>query len=411
MVSSILASLISLQMVLAEGMVGRVFDRVIGIGNLGFLGLGDGPIVVGLTRLLLWALMFTLFFGVLTGFGARGSSSAVSGATAATGWASIFTKNQALVVSFILATIASIFMPVQVVLAVGGGWSTALALLLIGGPILGLGYVMWTKIPSKDVGETRGHVAIKLGISLLLFYILSAMRVHIGRLGASTKVSTVLGSSADFIEIGTWIVIAMIVWYIIRLFMVDGMTSSERDDHYERQGEHFRETVQGAVDRGKQRHHVKARGHQLRGALARIIEARRTARSLAHHLRGDLNGHQLDQAKHSAERLQKKCEGIVRFFEGAATRVHGDDQVRQSVHHLHSYAETLVHHVQTQIEDPLNGDDVNDFNRRHRAGVVGHLTGTNGVVDMLAWLRHHVDHMIREGRHDSGHAAPGSTPP
>ena len=161
--------LITVPAVLADviGTLGNVWDGIISVGSLSALGLSDGSVIIGLTRLLIWILMFAVFFAAMTGIKAPPFK--------------FFSRGQAGVVAAVIATISAIFLPDAVLGATGVGWATAIALILIGGPIIGLAYLLM-KIPEKGK-ETKWTVLIKLIICLLLFWILSAMKTHITNLG------------------------------------------------------------------------------------------------------------------------------------------------------------------------------------------------------------------------------------
>ncbi len=156
-----------------------VWDKILNIGYLGFLN--GGSAVVGFTRLMIWILCFTVFFAVQS---IKISVKARDGSITERPLLP-FNRNQSLTVAFVVATIAAVFMPASVLLATGSGWATAVALLLIGGPIVGLGYLMWN-LPGKDDAtgkpfpETKGHVMIKLVICALMLWILTAMKYHVG---------------------------------------------------------------------------------------------------------------------------------------------------------------------------------------------------------------------------------------
>ena len=100
---------------------------------------------------------------------------------------SFLNRNQSLVVAAILAIMTAVFLPIQVILAVGAGWGTAVAFLLIGGPIFGLMYILWnlTEWVTSDNKETRGTYFAKLILCMVLFWILAAMTHHIGKLGGT----------------------------------------------------------------------------------------------------------------------------------------------------------------------------------------------------------------------------------
>ena len=147
----------------------NVWEKIISVGNLSALGLSNDSVVLGLTRILIGILIFTIFFGVMTGL--KQSVAPFK----------FFSRGQAGVVAAVIAIIAAIFLPNAVLGATGVGWATAVALFLIGGPIVGLGYLAIT-FPGRG-NETKGTVFIKLILCLLLFWILSAMRTHISSIG------------------------------------------------------------------------------------------------------------------------------------------------------------------------------------------------------------------------------------
>jgi len=164
-------ALLSLPVVAAEsGILSNIWYKVLSIGNLTFLGLSDGSIVAAFVRLLVWLLLFTVFFAVLVGLGGAQGTAPMK----------FFNRGQAGIVAAIIATIGAIFLPAQVLLATGAGWATAVALLLIGGPVVGLG-VLLIRYPGQGQ-ETKMTVLIKLVLCLLLFWILTAMKFHVTRM-------------------------------------------------------------------------------------------------------------------------------------------------------------------------------------------------------------------------------------
>lgn len=167
----IVLSLLSIPFVAAEsGILSNIWYKVLSIGNLSFLGLSDGSIVAAFVRILIWVLLFTVFFAVITGLGGKDGTAPMS----------FFSKGQAGLIAAIIATIGAIFLPAQVLLATGVGWATAIALLLVGGPVVGIG-VLLMKYPGQGQ-ETKMTVLIKLVLCLLLFWILTAMKFHVTRM-------------------------------------------------------------------------------------------------------------------------------------------------------------------------------------------------------------------------------------
>jgi hypothetical protein len=166
-----LFTLLSIPFVAAEeSMLQNIWYKFLSVGNLSFLGLSDGSIVVAFTRLLIWIFVFTIFFAVITVFGGR------------TGTALGFlNRGQAMVVAFVIATITAIFIPAAVLLATGAGWATIVSLLLVGAPIVGIGFMIF-RIPGWMPGNPRVAIFLQFLLSILLLWILMVMKFHIGRM-------------------------------------------------------------------------------------------------------------------------------------------------------------------------------------------------------------------------------------
>jgi hypothetical protein len=150
-----------------------IWQKVLGVGNLSFLNITDGTAVTAITRILIWVLVFTIFFAVLLMLGGSGKDGKV-------GALGFLSRGQAGTVAGILATISAIFMPQSILLATGTGWATAISLLLIGTPVVGLGLLLYN-FPGKGK-DTKTTILIKIFVCLILYWILSAMRTHIATL-------------------------------------------------------------------------------------------------------------------------------------------------------------------------------------------------------------------------------------
>ncbi|MBU1111557.1 MAG: hypothetical protein ABIG93_01540 [archaeon] len=170
-----LLSLVSIPSVLAAPSIGSIWDTILRAGALEFLGVSSGYMVGAFIRILVWILIFTVFFAVLSAMGGDGKGG---------GWGfKWLKKNQAIVVAAVLATISAVAMPVNVLLAISAGWATAVSLILLGLPVVGIGYFLM-KWPGKDEKgnnlEDRGTLFMKVVICALLLWILGAMQYHIG---------------------------------------------------------------------------------------------------------------------------------------------------------------------------------------------------------------------------------------
>ncbi len=164
--------LLSLPSALADvsGTLSNVWNRILGVGRLEFLGLSEGTAIVAFTRILIWIAVFTIFFGLI---------SAVSGKEKK--MLAFLNRSQAMIVAGVLATMAAVFLPAEVLLATGAGWATAVAFLLIGVPVAGVAWLLW-QVPWDDEPETKWTVFLKLVLCLVLFWILTVMKTYVGGL-------------------------------------------------------------------------------------------------------------------------------------------------------------------------------------------------------------------------------------
>lgn len=175
-----LLALLTIPLALADlsTTLSNVWSRILDFGSLSFLGISGGQGVIAFTRILLGILVFCIFFAVITVFGRGG------GGDAARAPASFFNRTQAIVIAAVMAIISAVFLPAEAILATGAGWATAVAFLLIGGPIVGIGYVLWNITDwINDGTETRGTLFLKVMLCLMLLWVLSSMNQHIMKMG------------------------------------------------------------------------------------------------------------------------------------------------------------------------------------------------------------------------------------
>jgi hypothetical protein len=191
----LLSTLLAMPVALADlGIISRVWDKIMYIGDLSYFFSNAGA-VVALTRLLLGIVVFTLFFAVFTVVLPRKAGTA---GTTTTGVSiDYLNKNQAGIISAVLAIMVMIFIPAEVILAVGTGWATLVSLLLVGAPVVAIGILIWkidailgVEVKDKEgkafKKETKGTILIKLVLCLVLLWILTAMRYHVGLLGGGS---------------------------------------------------------------------------------------------------------------------------------------------------------------------------------------------------------------------------------
>src|SRR3989344_427745 len=247
----LLASLLALPLVSAAGpleVIGGVWNKILTVGSLSFLGVSG---LVPFTRILIWILTFALFFSVMSFLGAGGASERKT--------FGFLKRNQAMVIAAVLATISAIFLPAAAILAVGVGWATAVGLILIGTPIVGLWYVLWN-IPGKDQPDTKGTVLLKLLISMLLFWILSAMNSSlVNERGVAIGQASVAGTMANFIAWALYIASIMIIYYIVKFFMTSTESAEEKDKKWREGGAALRKSIGGMVEKQKAKEAIARR--------------------------------------------------------------------------------------------------------------------------------------------------------
>ena len=117
-------------------------------------------------RLSIGILVFTIFFAVIKALKDTGKPPF-----------SYFERNQQLTIAFIMAVISVVFMPASVLAATGTVWGTVVSLVLVGGPIFGIGYFLVTY---DNTNPSRGTYVLKAVMALLLLWIISAIKFHVG---------------------------------------------------------------------------------------------------------------------------------------------------------------------------------------------------------------------------------------
>lgn len=131
--------------------IGGIFDDIIDIGRLEFLGFYDDNALVGFMRILVGILVFAVLFELARLVG--------------------MSRNIGITVAIIFAIMSVIFIPGSILAGIGAAYATLVAFVLIGIPVLGGGYALY-RIPSSN----RGLIFLKMGIIVLLLWILIAVR-------------------------------------------------------------------------------------------------------------------------------------------------------------------------------------------------------------------------------------------
>ena len=152
------------------GRIEDIFQDIIAIGSLNFLGVPNGNMLIMFTRLLIGLLVFTIIFALATSLGGSGKQ------------LEFLKRNHAIVLSACIALITTIFLPVEVLLAAGGGLGLLVGFGLIAGPMLAIVLII-LKVPPKGEVDTRATYFIKFLLCCLLLWILTAMGHYIPLVG------------------------------------------------------------------------------------------------------------------------------------------------------------------------------------------------------------------------------------
>ncbi len=275
------------------------------IGTLEFIGISG---TVPFTRILIWILSFTLFFAVITGLGAAQQKPF-----------GFFKRSQSIVVAAVLATISAVFLPASAILAVGAGWATAVALLLIGGPVFGYGYFIW-KWPGKDQ-ETRMTVIIKLILSMILFWILSAMANQLLLTAATDPSPSVIVTMGMFISWALFIVSLMIIWYLIKIFWVTSPTDKTRtEQEWGERGAAMREWA-GKKWEGKEAEEKMSRKKDLtspvRDYVIKAISGLSEVEDNLNDLKGDKARRQINDVQDNLRKAVRSSNMLLRNLEAS----------------------------------------------------------------------------------------------
>ena len=167
MLSGIIATLMAIPLVHASlgGRINGLFYSIVEIGSLNFIGVPNGSMLMMFVRLLIGILVFTIFFALSSFMGTKNLP-----------W---LKRNHAVVISACIALITMIFLPVEVLLAAGGGMGMAVGMALVSAPIVAI-VIIIVKIPGAAGTDDRTTLFLKLLLCCILFWVLTAMSYHIG---------------------------------------------------------------------------------------------------------------------------------------------------------------------------------------------------------------------------------------
>ncbi len=381
----LLALLLALPLVAASPLdvLGGVWDRILSIGNLSFV---HGQLV-GLTRILIAILCFTLFFAVLLILPANKDGTPR------------FKRNHAIVIAAVLAIISAVFLPANAILAVGAGWATAVGLILIGAPILGLGYLLWN-IPEKGQPDTRGTVLFKLLLSMLLFWILSAMNSEVRVVG--TDSATVAGTMANFIAWGLYITSIMIIYYIVKFFMVGG-NDEDAEKRWQESGQALGKWIGKKMDAQKAREEMERRAKEINEPKSYLINALENCDGIVNAFRRGARTPEerkavVDKAESELKQLKKYLKKAVRSLRYIRRKMRGP--LFESFDNSYSYTGVALARARS-ISLPKPDSESWDAEVKN---IVELLRGPQGVRTVCGAIINYLDKFIEHNQQQISYA-------
>ena len=176
-----------------------IWDKVVKIGSLGFLGDSPENDLIALTRVLIFILIFALLFegSKLTGL----------------------SRNSAIVVSAVLAIMSTIFIPASILLGIGAAYSTVIAILIVGAPVVG-GLLVHRIFSGDSGGHKVARLFILVILSLYLFAVMNAAADYNGPLGLLAN------GILEFVWWGLLLIFFMLVWELFHSFQILGVGSA-----------------------------------------------------------------------------------------------------------------------------------------------------------------------------------------
>src|SRR3989344_2017661 len=384
----LLASLLALPLVSAAGpleVISGVWNKILSFGSLSFIGVSG---IVPFTRILIWILTFALFFSVMSFLGAGGASERKT--------FGFLKRNHAMVIAAVLATISAIFLPAAAILAVGTGWATAVGLILIGAPIVGLGYVLWN-IPGEKDGkslETKGTVLLKLLISMLLFWILSAMNFSLQyEKGLYIGQASVAGTMANFIAWALYIVSIMIIYYIVKFFLVGG-NDEEAEKRWQEGGKALRKSIGGMMDAQKAKEEMGRRAESIREPNSYLVNAVEACEGLLSALdrsarTPEERKNAVDKAEKHLKLLKKNLKKAVRSLRYLRRKEKGD---------IYEFFNNLLSHAGVALSRARNislPKPASENWERELAVIHGLVKGPQGIQGICGSIIKYLDAFVK----------------
>ncbi|MBT3298177.1 hypothetical protein HN385_04585 [archaeon] len=235
--------------------LGDVFESIINVGTLDFLGSGDAPLI-GFIRILIGIVTFSLIFMGLRLLGDKVS------------------KNVATTIAIVMAIISSVFMPATILTAIGVSYAAATAFVLLGG-LLAAGFWLLFGTPT----ETRVMAIIKLGGVTFMTWLIGNIEAHALNLGGHLSTNTaVLGDFGTWIDwISSYAYMVLVIAWIYFLWKVISPGDSSGTDSWTSGGETGKKIFNWAKERG----HVPFTDEHVDkyGRLADPLGGRHTKRS------------------------------------------------------------------------------------------------------------------------------------
>ena len=197
--------------------------------------------------------------------------------------------------------------------------------------------------------------------------------------GAGTFISDAIGKTInDFVDWAMVIVIIMMIWYVIKFFLVAPPTQEDRDTRRERgeeRGREARERRTRAGETAREKKEAADRKRLLNPVRGFVVNAERHSENASDKLRVKTNS-SLNSAKSALTTAESNMRSIKRSLRAARMKFTGES--RDYVNGLHEYSEAMEDYLANNIRGHLPGDilgadydslvsNIRKFIRRYRA--------------------------------------------
>jgi hypothetical protein len=327
-----------------------VFGKVLDFATLSAIDSADK--LVGITRILFGILLFTIYFALLT---------AVSGSGKELKF--LTERKHVMIISLILSLISAIFIPSTVLLVSGSGLAMLISVLLVGGPVLGMIYVMW-KFPEED---TKKSYIVKLVLSAILLWVVYVMKDSFNGAPLNYVSEDILKYTLMFIDYVIIAVWAMVVYYVIKMF---SMNNEDADNQWKERSQNLGAVLRKGMDKSKRQDYIKF----LKSFTVKLIK-------------------NLDQAEEAI--IHDDNKKAAKIFDNSKREIHSNLlRIRRNVKNLFLKEQIKSDKFDLSKLDEHYQDLENKFTEEKKLTELNHPQDKDKIIDKIDKMRVHLGEIL-----------------